>query len=249
MKYGMSQMKSSSVVSLTILDDITLSSSAINDETKILIGVRNAETNITDPNVVSVPTQRVPPSLLKEICSKSHKAKINENFGLNFPENFLQAHLLDAPVVDNRQVSGHDSTIYAVESVLTGKLGLADALESGNIHFTASPASLLVGSVLYDKITANLPGRPIKVREQELHQEYQEMCNIRVILSGAEYVPKSTASYSALRWIDVHKFMEMTRSKDYGLLLSVFGRQAVGYCVHGLCLTSSYMYLRNELHR
>lgn len=244
----MDQKKPSPVISLTILDDATLSSSEIHDQTKILIGVRSAEANITDPNVVSVPTQRAPPKLLKEICSKSQKVEISKNIGLNFPEHFLQAYLLNAPVIDNKQVSGHNSTIYAVESVLTRKLGLADALERGNIHFTACPTSLIVGSVFYEKITSDLPGKPINVQEQELHQEYQEMCNISVRLSDARYVPKSTASYSALRWIDVHKFMEMSRTKDYDLLISVFGQQAVNYCVHGLCLTSAYIHLMNELH-
>ncbi len=254
---GRNAEKATSVVALTILDGTTLSSDlSVHDGTKILIGVRSEEANLTHPLVVSTPTQRIPPSILTEICNRGSKVEIDRNLNLNFPEQLLQAYLFDHPMIDSRHANCHDPLIYSVESLLSRKLGLGDALERDQIHFRAQPVSLLVGKVLYDNLETDEAEKhqlsrdqirshsdEVVIENEKYFQEYHAMCSIKVILSDPTAIPKATPSYSSLHWIDVRQFLDVAKSRELGQLAHVLGNQAVGYCVHGLCIASSFVYL------
>jgi hypothetical protein len=244
MKYGNSRRTASAVISLTICDAASLDSNKRpNGKTKVLVGVRDPDTNNTDPNVVSVPTQRIPLRLLNEICRGARMAHIQPDPELDYPERLLDVYVIQAEESDSRIASGHDPVIYAVESILATKLGLAEPLERGNINFTGSPTVLIVGSVLYERQATGVYGKLVNVGGRQYHEEYQKMCNITVYLSGGEYIPRKTASYSVLKWISIHEFAEVVRHRGSSLLQSIFGEPSVEYCVHGLCLMSAHISL------
>ena len=248
MDYSRHFRKVSAVVSLTILDGTTLNSSGdIHYKTKILIGIRDAITNLTDPNVMSVPTQRIPARFLNGFKRKAEKIDINGIARLGFPERLSEAYWVDSEKVNNRLLNGHRLEIYTVEALLARKLGLAKALEKNKIYFQAWPTVLLSGSILHEKISCKIPGKLVKVQGQDYYLEYIKMLNMNVELFGTEFIPKRTASYSQIRWVNADEFIKMVETKNHKLLLSIFGKQSVGYCVHGLCLISAYVSINRQL--
>jgi len=247
-EYGNSQQNPSAIVSLTIFDTGSLDPhEKRNLNSRVLVGVRRPETNKSAPNVVSVPTQRVPFSTLNQICQRTNKVDIQPSLRVTFPQELSEVYFVDGPEVDSTMTSGHDPVVYIVEAILATKLGLAEHLELGHVSFVASPMTLIVGTVLHEKQSYVLHGQPVKIEEREYYQEYQRMCNINVNLHGAECVPQETASYSQLKWIDVDELCQIVMTKGKRHLLSIFGEHAVSYRIHGMCLLSTYISLSREL--
>jgi len=116
-----------------------------------------------------------------------------------------------------------------VESVLSRKLGLADPLEYGQVEFDATPS-------VYKEGTSPLLSdgdQPDAIR----------MLNILVELrQGREYIPESTASYSALRWFDINEAMNCIDKEE----LFVFDDVAnpTRYICGGLCICTSEILLK-----
>jgi len=106
-------------VALAILGD-----KMIRGETAIIIGIRTPEANAQHPNVVSVPTERIPKVLFDDIAARAS---------------------LVSPYSAEDARPGSDSVTYAVKSVLSHKLGLGDMLEIGALTFSAAPRSVLRG--------------------------------------------------------------------------------------------------------
>jgi hypothetical protein len=65
----MPQTTRSPVLSLTVLDAATLDDGVLLPDSSVLIVARRPGTNPTHPNVISVPTQRVPESLHRDIVA------------------------------------------------------------------------------------------------------------------------------------------------------------------------------------
>lgn len=241
--------KPAPIVALTILDAETLGpESRILGSTRILVAARRPDTNPTHPNVVSVPTQRVPATLMRELCGRGRP--VGKDHGLRSkaaslrgPERLLRARILKVPFMDSGLAGGHAPAVYAVESLLCGKLGLAEAIENKSVRFSAAPRLHVVGTVLYERTSPDIPGRPVTLDGQEYRRELCEFCNIQVRLLGARSVPESTASYRQIRWTTVEEFRGLVKTRDTELMLALFGDHSVHYCVHGLCLTTSYLSL------
>ncbi len=235
------------VIALTILDATTLGpDGSIRDDSRLLLGVRDPRTHATHPDVVSVPTQRIPPEVLAAIQARS-QATLHPALDLPFPERLQEALILEAEGIDSRTTRGHDPFVYAVESLLSRKLGLAEALEQGAVSFTAFPGALLDGSVLYKDRGPEfeIPGEKVTLEGQVYFRERNAMVNVVVKLAGASAVPEKTSSYRALRWIGVADFLRLAATRDHKILFSLFGTDAFGLCIHGLCILSAYSFLKH----
>jgi hypothetical protein len=160
-------------------------------EWEILAGVRTPAANRTHPDVVSVPTLRVP-----EVVARS------------WPER-------------------DDGTVMReVENLLARKLGVADALELGQIslarrHFGGWQGTSVIGE-----------------DEDGLRTEDLTMFNACVeVLSGSDLFPERTASYDPLRWARVSDFLRMVRTREVAHL--GVDLDPIQFCAYGLCLTSA----------
>src|ERR1700732_1305023 len=102
------------VIALTLLDASSFVEKKIASETKVWVCVRNQEVNRTHPDIVSVPTQRIPPALAEGLLTDNHS---NGYFG--------DTELFVGSLISNEKLGGHTPTIYAVESLLSGKLGVS----------------------------------------------------------------------------------------------------------------------------
>jgi hypothetical protein len=223
MEFGQTSQSPAPVIALTIIDRASLDKGCTSDTTKILVVVRDPRTNITHPNVVSVPTQRIPVGLHREILGEMPVAA-----------ELLGGHSYKAPMVDNGLTNGHDPIIYAVESVLSSKLGVAEHLELGDLSFQAMLRLARVGQSYHLSDS----------KSEQVH--YILMANIIVvILNGVHLFPGSTASYSQLSWVEVGKFIGMVEQKDPEVLGT--GLNAIEYCVHGLCISTTYDLLSEAL--
>ncbi len=178
-------------------------------EARILTVVRNPETNRTHPNTLSVPTQRIPESLLRDLTSRPPLDAVESAF------------------VSNRNISGHDAVIYATESLLASKLGLADALESGAVEFEA-------GVGVHSTAEVHYPGEGTTAGESELIS----MVNLIVLLRrGNELLPGHTFAYSSLNWVPWQRLGLAASEKDVTHLLPSL--DPVEICIHGLCIATS----------
>jgi hypothetical protein len=178
-------------------------------EARILTVVRNPATNQTHPNTLSVPTQRIPDALLADLTSRPSLDAAN-------------------PVlVSNVDTSGHDAVIYAVESLLASKLGLADALESGAFEFEGAVGVTSTGDVHY-------PNEGVRgVRTERI-----TMVNLIVLVRrGIDVLPESTAAYTSLNWAPWQRLGQAASENDVTRLVP--GLDPVEICIHGLCIATS----------
>ena len=106
-------------IALAILDEDELG-----PDTKILIGIRKPESNAVHPNVVSVPTQRIPASLFSAMSVR-----------------------IGLPLLASLGHAGENSITYAVQALASQKLGLATAFELGEIEFAAAARTTFKGVV------------------------------------------------------------------------------------------------------
>ncbi len=249
------RLNATTVISLTVIDGKTLGPKGrVILDTRILVGVRNPKTNLTHPNVISVPTQRIPQQLFKAILDLVKKTKVNSDFYSRFPEEIFEVELLKSSPFSSRDIKGHNPIIYAVESVLASKLGVSESIQRGEISFVASPVTLLFGSTQYaflneeidlvdDAVQLKKYTSLVKLGKERLRQEYIQMLAIKVVVDNADVFPISTASYSEAKWIKISEFIEMTQKKDVTMLTKYFAEKTIHFCVHGLCVLASFTYL------
>ncbi len=201
-------------------------------EHEVLVGSRNPETNITHPDVVSVPTLRIPIELSQSILEDLREVKSEHTKVLG--DDNAQVVVYHPIIYRADQVSGLHSTVFATRALLSGKLGLGDAIEKEEFNFDCSVATSVLGYAGYQNLEGKMNGQP---------RELILMINILVrVVSGKEIVPPETASYSNLRWVHVEDFFRMCDQRDP----SVIGLQDIfKYCVNGLCLSSTQVALKH----
>lgn len=201
------------VLALTILDSGTLGhEGAISVETKMLLAIRDPTTNRTHPNVISVPTQRIPRVLCESLQSLCHERR-------EVDESTL---IITGPSSSSGTADGHDPLIFAVSALLTRKLGVSDDLERGRIRYRAYIRGIVSGTVRHPGIS-----------------EDTMMLNVVVIINeGASHFPAESASYSHLIWTPVRSFLQTAAQKDPTSLEKDLS--PVEYCIHGMCVMSSY---------
>jgi len=209
------------VLTLTIIDGKTLDAGRIVDDSNVRICVRDPDQNLTHPNVVSVPTLRIPATLAEQLINTSDVTGQRNNTDI-YKHSF----------VSNQIENGHNPVIFAVESLLSRKLGLSDFLEQNKIHFTASIAGMHRGIAQY----------PNQQSSEEL-----QMVNLLVIISkGASLFPKTTASYTFSGAMSVKNFKIMWADGKDARLTGLPPEIAFGVCVDGLCILSTYDILCSE---
>ena len=213
-QFGRTQALPSPVLSVSIFNQVISDSDLISDGAKIQVVVRDPQTNETHPNVISIPTQRIPSALFRAI---QESAVWEKEIG--------STAFYTAGEVDNSSESAHHPVIHAVETILSRKLGLARGLELGALRFRAALRAVTIGKSVYD--------------DSELHKrtEHIAMANIRVIVTqGADLFPPKSSSYSSIVWVSVNSFLETVRQKN-PLFLDL---DPFEYCIHGLCISTAY---------
>ena len=127
-----------------------------------------------------------------------------------------------------------DPLIYAVDSLLTRKLGLADALEQRILRYQAHVAVLMRGiSDVSDQAENVIVTRPVNMINVAVQIEY-----------GSNLIPRESTSYSRIRWVDVATFLDVALTRDVTMLaedLNVFE-----FCVRGLCVQTTCELLKRR---
>src|SRR5436305_9094016 len=99
-----------SVLALTIIDGDTLQDGKIVEDTQLLLVVRNPEANLTHPNIISVPTQRIPNELLLGYLRSS---------SVEHQDDSSATTIFDGEIFNSNVANGHNPLVYAVESLLS----------------------------------------------------------------------------------------------------------------------------------
>lgn len=207
------------VLSLVVLDR-TEEDGPVTENSQLLVTVRDPFNNRTHPGVVSVPTIRLPAVLAVELRQGQH---LSSQFG--------STELFECTGMNSWDADGHSPIIFAVKATLCQKLGLADALESGSLLFSASVAASSAGWSYYDD-------------EPSPSGEFIRMTTLMVsIIRGVSMFTPQTSSYSSVIWSKVGTFLRAARARD----VSTLGYDPVSMCIHGLCIVSAHDVLAARL--
>jgi hypothetical protein len=182
----------------------------------VLFAVRDPDANRTFPNTISVPTQRIPSALAEALTAQAE------------PEETADGEVLFRPSwSSNRIESGHSPLIFAVESIFTRKLGLAEELETGALDFDTTLASTTFGLAKHGNLD-----------DPDQQVEPVEMLTMVVrVRRGKSTIPRSTATYRRLEWASKTRFVAAVRDRD-PLVLIPNGHPAE-LCVQGVCTYAS----------
>lgn len=212
-QYGETVQFPSPVLSISIFDQATSANNLFSEDANIQVVVRDPQTNETHPNVISMPTNRIPEALFRAILES---AELEDESG--------STAFYKAGEVDNVSQSAHHPVVYAVDTILSRKLGVARDLELGTLRFRAALRACTIGKSVY-------PNSEFE------RTEHIAMANIRVIVThGAELFPLKSPSYSHISWVSVSRFLESVRQKN-PLVLDL---DPIEYCIHGLCISTAY---------
>lgn len=207
------------VLSLVVLDGAT-EDSLVTEDLRILVSVRDPINNRTHPGVVSVPTIRIPTALAADLRQGQH---VHSQFG--------STELFDCATVNSLDAGGHSPVIFAVKATLCQKLGVAEALESGGLHFRAAIAASTSGWSYYDN-------------EPSPTAEFIRMTTLLVFITkGVNTFSSQTSSYSSVMWCEVGKFLGAAQARD----VSALDYDPVSICIHGMCIASAYDILASKL--
>jgi len=202
------------VLALTIVKSSARQPAGFSADDQILICVRNKDINRTHPEVVSVPTQRIPKTLAENLLQDS------QTTGMEGDTNLFQGE-----VYSNTTANGHNEVVFLVESLLSKKLGVADSLESGLIKFRAALHGNQNGVAKYPNLDET---------------EHLQMINIVVYVEeGAQLFPTETKSYDLVKWVPTDGFLKMWFDGKDPTNIGLTGEQALGVCVDGLCIAST----------
>lgn len=209
------------VAALTILDGDTLQDDGLpTSDSLVLVVIRDPETNITHPNVLCVPTQRIPMSVAQQLRAYPNQVPPNDARSLcYYGEKWFDS-------VHNREST---EVVFLVNSLLCRKLGLADALERKEFCYKTS---------LY-----------LSIKDEVFHQDHSEltvMFNFIVkIHNGSRLIPKCSASYSSIGWCSVEKFLKITETRNPTIFDTSLSPLQI--CVQGLCIKSSLIALEHQI--
>ena len=129
MNYGLNLSNPAPVLSVSIIDKNTLGADGvITPESKILVGVLCALIHLTHPDVVSIPTQRIPEKLLDDYYGEEIKTGVEEIIMPVMASEIFKIQPGKNYVITDGS-SSHDPIKYAVESILSKKLGASHFLE------------------------------------------------------------------------------------------------------------------------
>lgn len=194
-------------IALAIMD-----TEKITYDTRILVGVRRPESNAQHPGVVSVPSERIPEAVIDTIP-------------VGPPTS---------PLIACGGHPGAHQVTYAVKSVLSQKLGLADRLELGSIRFTAAPR--LVFSGKSPRLSSGDISEPWTMLLAEVH------------LSERRLPLADTASYEHLDWLRVDDFLKKAAGEDFPKMARCSTAPLAAYeKMGGLCIESTAKWLHSVL--
>jgi len=212
------------VLTLTIIDSLSTIDDIITADSKVLYCVRSQRANLTHPDIVSVPTQRIPHEIASSLLDKADLTGMSD-----------RTRMYQGPTLSSESENGHNPLIYCVESLLSRKLGLADYLERDEIKFRAQLSGTHDGVAEYPNLDTN-----------------EELCMINVIVridEGAEFFPDQTGSYNKSGWVKASDFMRMWDSGKDATLVGLSPLEALNVCVDGLCILSTYDVLSAKLSK
>lgn len=213
----------SPVLSLTLLDSNTLSAGIVQPDSKVLVVARSAAANRTHPNVVSVPTQRIPPAMSDAIIATTDQVGADPTSAITYFRD---------PGADSAVYNDHHPLTSAVESLMARKLGLADALERGDLSFRTALRAQVDGTALYDNLS-----------DQDVYERVSMLNAIVELRDDQINLPMSTSSYSVMAWTSIESFLSGVNRSDPTLISPEF--DPLTLCVHGVCLQAAQASLKH----
>lgn len=176
---------------------------------------RRPETNLTHPNVLSAPTDRIPRAVFDAIPHGREVQPLRKPHRPGYT-------FFEPCAVSSVGESGHHPLVYAVDSILAKKMGLVDAIESGKFTYRAWLAAVLSGNASYTF--------PAGSGLQNL-EEPMRMANVFVEVSDAamQCIPGASKAYNVIQKLTLREFKDRYWSSP----------SSSSGTINGLCLPST----------
>lgn len=196
--------------------------------------MRRPETNVTHPNILSAPTDRVPHAIFHAMTDGPTVEPVQK------PRHGGYTFYKPQPVASENE-SGHHPLVYAVDSILAKKMGVARELEEGVIRYRAWLAVVCLGYASY-------PLHCPYEKCVECAHEPMRMANVVVEVDDdtMDRFPEQSAAYNEIRRTPLGVFMSRYRRGGKGghfLRRPGDSVESEDY-ISGLCLPSSLDVLR-----
>lgn len=212
----------SPVVALSIVRGDVFAAANRTKAAEILLAVRHPDSNPTHPNVVSVPTGRIPQVLMRSLLDTLESTETWPN-GVSF---------FEFPEARSDRDNGHHPIVFIAEAILAGKLGMAEHLERGHLVFSSRLFSVTVGTAHYATENPYGASEPIAMGNVWLS-----------VLEGFDLFPKANASYSM---IFPASLAQLERAKETGDLAGLPAPfDPAVHRIGGLCIESSLNAIRH----
>ena len=211
----------SAVIALSIVRGQAVDSECQSRASEILLAVRNPASNPTHPNIISVPTLRVPKALMASLVDTLELIA-------TWPDGVTFYRF---PEIRSDRDNGHHPIVFTIESLFSRKLGVADFLESGKMVYSSCLFSVTPGTTEY------------KTKNPYGSSETIAMGNIWVtVREGFDLFPKGNASYSQIFPASLDALEEVKATGD----LSRFPHplNPAIHSIGGLCIASSINTIR-----
>jgi hypothetical protein len=180
---------------------------------QVLVGIRRPEHNERHPGVVSVPTLRIPQEVMYSLLRDVPDA-------LTTPSDLSGPQVCFGAPRATTTLEG-----LLTEAVLAKKLRMGDLLEAGLLSGSCFVRCLLGGDV------EDPTGRDGRVEPTLM------VTIVAKLRHGADQLPTSSASYSALSWVAPEEFVMAWRTRDGQRLFPRANPLEV--CIRGLCVQSA----------
>lgn len=212
----------SPVISLAIIDRSTTKNGLIVPSTKIYTAVRNPNYHLTDPDVISLPTQRVPVEFGQDSLPWYMTTDItetgDEERGRRVEVMWRKRNVYDLHSI--KPIRRH------VQKLLDTKLGVTQAMKERRLSIhSATIESSILGKVYGTD------------EDPENGTEMLHMIGLRVdaaFREGTNPFPEETDAYYSAQFMPVEEFTDLVENKN-PYLVRRFG-DISKVCVRGLCV-------------
>lgn len=162
----------------------TVAALSVVENDKVLLVQRRLSANRTHPDMVSVPTMRIPRSLAEELV-----------------------RLCGEPSVGNLDTSGHDPRVFVVEAIISRKLDVVlEAAEMPEaMSFRVRVAAVVEGTAQYGAGEVGSDPSSEDLTMINLLVELHLPCRGQL----SRLLPLSSSSYSRRIWVPIHDFLSV----------------------------------------
>ncbi len=203
----------------------------------VLTGIRREETHRTHPGVISTPTMRLPKNIARDILASRFPQR-NQRYPQFMVPRVLPARPTQVRAIADTLVepvpNSHATLPFAMATLLSQKLGVAEAVEGADTETPLGTVSLASITAGFSRgATERVGGRTVDYYEPLI------MLGALMILDDPDVIQREAPSYREMSWTEFPDFKQGVAEKRPDMIIAELQPEDALLCVHGMCLATS----------